>query len=226
MDSTKNSEGSFQYRHIGPRAEDLQAMLDSIGVDSLDRLMDETIPRNIRRKTPLNLPDAMTEQSYLEMLESIGKKNRVLRSYIGLGFHDCIIPPVIQRNILENPGWYTQYTPYQAEISQGRLEALLNFQTMIIDLTKMDVANASLLDEGTAAAEAMTMTHGIVSRQLPEANRFFVSDTCLPQTVDVLKARALPLGITLVVGNHTTAPIDSSFFGGNCAIPRPGRRHS
>ena len=219
MDSTKNSEGSFQYRHIGPRAEDLQAMLDSIGVDSLDRLMDETIPGNIRRKTPLNLPDAMTEQSYLEMLEHIGKKNRVLRSYIGLGFHDCIIPPVIQRNILENPGWYTQYTPYQAEISQGRLEALLNFQTMIIDLTKMDVANASLLDEGTAAAEAMTMTHGVVSRQLPEANRFFVSDTCLPQTVDVLKARALPLGITLVVGNHAATPIDSSFFGGIVQYP-------
>ena len=216
---SKNNEDLFQSRHIGPREEDLPAMLDSIGLDSLDQLIGETIPQKIRLNGSLNLPDAISEQKYLEVLTGIAQKNRVFKSYIGLGFHDCIVPSVIQRNILENPGWYTQYTPYQGEVSQGRLEALLNFQTLVIDMTKMDVANASLLDEGTAAAEAMTMAHGIAGKQSPGARRFFVSDTCLPQTIDVLRTRALPLGIELIPGNHATAQMDSSYFGAIVQYP-------
>lgn len=209
----------FQSRHIGPGENELPAMLASIGAASLDQLMDETIPASIRLNIPLPLPSPVGEYRYHQMLAEIAKKNKVFKSYIGLGYHDCIVPPVIQRNILENPGWYTQYTPYQAEIAQGRLEALLNFQTMVSDLTGMEVANASLLDEGTAAAEAMTMIHGIVAKQLPQANKFFVSDTCFAQTIDVLKTRAIPLGIELVVGKHTAVKYDSSFFGAIVQYP-------
>ena len=219
MNVTDNNEEKFQSRHIGPGERDLPAMLDSIGAQSLDQLINETVPENIHLKAPLNLPAPLSEHRYLEMLAGIAKKNKVFKSYLGLGFYDCIVPPVIQRNILENPGWYTQYTPYQAEVSQGRLEALLNFQTMVMDLTKMEVANASLLDEATAAAEGMIMAHGIASKQSPQATRFFVSDTCLPQTIDVLKTRAIPLGIELVNGNHNTITIDSSFFGGIVQYP-------
>jgi glycine dehydrogenase len=167
----------------------------------------------------LNLPGPLSEHRFLEMLSAIAKRNKVFRSYIGIGFYDCIVPPVIQRNVLENPGWYTQYTPYQAEISQGRLEALINFQTMIMDFTKMEVANASLLDEATAAAEAMTMAHGIVGKQSPQARKFFVSDTCFPQTIDVLKTRAIPLGIDLVFGSHANVQFDSTFFGAIVQYP-------
>ncbi len=219
MDMNITNEELFQSRHIGPGEEDLPSMLDSIGAPSLDALIDETIPASIRLKTPLNLPGALSEHRYLNMLATIARKNKPFRSYIGLGFHDCMVPPVIQRNILENPGWYTQYTPYQAEVSQGRLEALLNFQTMVMDLTKMEVANASLLDEGTAAAEAMTMAHGLVTRQSARATKFFVSDTCFPQTIDVLKTRAHPLGFELVMGNHSAAPIDSTYFGAIVQYP-------
>jgi glycine dehydrogenase len=214
-----NHEERFQSRHIGPGEHDLPAMLDSIGVESLDRLINEAVPGKIRLTTPLHLPGALSEHRYLEMLAGIARKNKVFKSYIGMGFYDCIVPPVIQRNILENPGWYTQYTPYQAEVSQGRLEALLNFQTMVMDLTKMEVANASLLDEGTAAAEAMTMAHGIVSKQSPQANKFFVSETCLPQTIDVIRTRAIPLGIELILGSHITTKIDPSFFGAIIQYP-------
>ena len=156
------SESRFTSRHIGSRPQDVEQMLGSLGLDSLGELVDQTIPESIRLKTDLDLPEASTEQELLAQLEEIGALNRVFRSYIGMGYHDTIVPGVILRNILENPGWYTQYTPYQAEISQGRLEALLNFQTMVIDLTGMEIANASLLDEGTAAAEAMTDRKSVV----------------------------------------------------------------
>ena len=164
-------------------------MLKAIGVSSLDALIDETVPKAIRLKKPLKLPDGESEYEYLTDLRRIASKNKVYKSFIGMGYHETITPPVIQRCVLENPSWYTPYTPYQAEISQGRLEALLNFQTMVKDLTAMDVANASLLDEATAAAEAMAMMHRIRGKadRKSEANVFFVSDKCFPQTLDVLK---------------------------------------
>jgi glycine dehydrogenase len=219
MTMNLHEEESFQSRHIGPGKKDLREMLDTIRADSLDELIDQTVPESIRLSAPPALPKPLSEYTYLDMLSGVARKNRVCKSFIGLGFYDCIVPPVIQRNILENPGWYTQYTPYQAEISQGRLEALLNFQTMVMDLTGMEVANASLLDEGTAAAEAMAMAHGIVTRRLPHATRFFVSTTCFPQTIDVIRTRARPLGIELVVGDHTTVRFDSSFFGAIIQYP-------
>jgi glycine dehydrogenase len=208
-------EEQFQTRHIGPQESDLQEMLDAIGVRTLDELIGQTIPQNIRLKKPLNLPEGISEYRYLEMMREIARKNKVFKSYIGLGYYDCIIPPVIQRNILENPGWYTQYTPYQAEIAQGRLEALLNFQTMVCDLTKMDVSNASLLDEGTAAAEAMYMLVGLANRNTNEhpVRKFFVSETCFPQTVDILRTRALPHDIEIVVGDHSKVSLDRTYFG-------------
>ncbi len=196
---------NFVSRHNGPREKEISLMLDRIGVSSLDALIEETIPASIRLKKPLNLPTALSEFQYSKHIKQIAAKNKLYKTYIGLGYNDCITPPVIQRNILENPGWYTAYTPYQAEISQGRLEALLNFQTMVIDLTGMEMANASLLDESTAAAEAMTMFYNTRSRDAVknDANVFFVSDSCFPQTIDVLKTRALPLGIELIIGNYS-----------------------
>ena len=165
----------FQSRHLGPGSEELGAMLRIIGVDSLDTLIDETIPASIRMNTPLKLPPVIGEYRFLQEMRKIAGKNTVVKSMLGQGYYDCVTPTVIQRNIFENPGWYTQYTPYQPEISQGRLEALLNYQTMVIDMTGMQVANASLLDEGTAAAEAMTMVYGIVNKNLGglPRNRFF-----------------------------------------------------
>src|SRR5882724_5451103 len=180
----------FADRHIGPSPEDIQEMLGVVGFPVLDAMIDAAIPSQIRLKKPLSLPAARSEQELLAELKAIMSKNKVYRSYIGMGYYDCITPPVIQRNILENPGWYTQYTPYQSEISQGRLEALLNFQTMVADLTGLEVANASLLDEATAAAEAMTMSHGVK----PDRNVFFVSAACHPQTIDVIRTRATALG--------------------------------
>ncbi len=214
-------EEQFQSRHIGPEPEEQQQMVAALGLASLDELIDQTVPAAIRLNTELALNAAISEYDYLKQLRGIAAKNRLFATYIGLGFHDCITPPVIQRNILENPGWYTQYTPYQAEIAQGRLEALLNFQTMITDLTKLDVANASLLDEGTAAAEAMTMMHGIVSKNdgKQHADKFFVSDTCLPSTIDVLRTRATPLGMKIVVGNHASAVLGQDFFGALLQYP-------
>ncbi|MBF8247749.1 MAG: glycine dehydrogenase [Bacteroidetes bacterium] len=212
-------EEDFKTRHIGPDASDSKTMLDIVGAESMEALIDQTIPASIRLRKPLKLPDGMSEFRFLESLRATARKNKVFKSYIGLGFYDCITPPVIQRNILENPGWYTQYTPYQAEVAQGRLEGLLNFQTMVTDLTGMAVANGSLLDEGTAAAEAMIMAHNIVNKGGDGANKFFVSEKCFPQTIDVLRTRANPLGIELLVGNHQNAKIDKSFFGAILQYP-------
>jgi glycine dehydrogenase len=190
-------------------------MLNKIGVASVEELMNQTIPANIRLKKPLNVAPAMSEFQYLNHLRELGKKNKVFKTYIGTGYYNSITPPVIQRNILENPGWYTAYTPYQAEIAQGRLEALLNYQTMVMDLTSMPVANASLLDEATAAAEAMFMFYNNRSKekQKNNANKFFVSETCFPQTIDVVNTRATPVGIEVVVGDYNKQVIDDSFFG-------------
>jgi glycine dehydrogenase len=211
----------FVNRHNGPDANDIAAMLKKIGASSVDELINQTVPASIRLKQPLRLPAGMGEYQYLKHLRGIAAKNKAFRSHIGLGYYDTILPAVIQRNILENPGWYTAYTPYQAEIAQGRLEALLNFQTMVMDLTGMEIANASLLDEGTAAAEAMAMLFGSRSRDAVAngVNRFFVSDECYPQTIDILKTRATPIGIELVIGNFKTAQLDDKVFGALLQYP-------
>src|ERR1700716_1076706 len=175
-------------------------MLRELGFDDLDALIEATVPKNIRLDRQLDLPEAKSEAEALAELRAISKKNKVARSFIGAGYCDCITPPVIQRNILENPGWYTAYTPYQAELAQGRLEALLNFQTMITDLTAMEIANASLLDEATAAAEAMALCYHAATGH-DSRNRFFVADNCHPQTIAVVRTRAKPLGIEIVTGN-------------------------
>jgi glycine dehydrogenase len=216
-----DSHDRFSTRHIGPDERELHEMLTVLGVTSLDQLMEETIPPSIRRKEPLDLTLPSTEYRYLEGLRKEASKNKVFKSFIGLGYYDCITPAVIQRNILENPGWYTQYTPYQAEISQGRLEALINFQTMVIDLTGMEIANASLLDEGTAAAEAMTMLLRVreAGKVRGEVNGFFVSERCLPQTIDVLRTRAEPLGIRLLIGDHVKFKFDGTVFGALLQYP-------
>jgi glycine dehydrogenase len=201
----------FADRHIGPDADDIQEMLRVVGFPALDAMIDAAVPQQIRLKKTLALPAARSEAELLADLKAIMAKNKVCRSYIGMGYYDCITPPVIQRNILENPGWYTAYTPYQAEISQGRLEALLNFQTMVADLTGLEIANASLLDEATAAAEAMTMCYGLQGRE--DRNVFFVSDTCHPQTIAVVRTRALPIGIGVVVGDCAKFVLDEKVFG-------------
>lgn len=206
----------FIQRHIGLTADDIQQMLEVLGLSSLDDLIDKTVPRAIRLNQSLQLPPAESEYAALGKLKQIAAKNQVYRSFIGMGYYDCITPPVIQRNILENPGWYTAYTPYQPEIAQGRLEALLNFQTMIIDLTGLEIANASLLDEGTAAAEAMSLSYGISKNH---ANSYFVSRECHPQTIDVLQTRAKPLGINLIIGDHQTFDFSESIFGAILQYP-------
>ncbi|NOU01890.1 MAG: aminomethyl-transferring glycine dehydrogenase [Gallionella sp.] len=204
----------FVNRHNGPSESDIQAMLHKINARSVDELIDQTIPAAIRLKQPLSLPEGLTEYAYHQHLRGMAAKNKLYKSYIGLGYYDTIVPPVIQLNILENPGWYTAYTPYQAEIAQGRLEALLNFQTMVIDLTGMEIANASLLDEATAAAEAMTMLHGLRTREAVEQgkNSFFVSHECFPQTIELLKTRAKPLGIELVIGDFKTVTLNEKMY--------------
>ncbi|GAB2551626.1 aminomethyl-transferring glycine dehydrogenase [Rufibacter soli] len=210
----------FKERHNGPVKDQVQEMLQTIGASSLDQLIDETVPPAIRLKKPLNLPAPLTERDFLRKFAQIAKQNKLYKSYIGLGYHDTILPPVIQRNILENPGWYTAYTPYQAEIAQGRLEALINYQTVIMDLTGMAIANASLLDEATAAAEAMNLQHALRKGNRKNANRYFVSDQVLPQTIDVLITRATPLGIELVVGDHREANLqDETLFGALVQYP-------
>ncbi|RTY88511.1 aminomethyl-transferring glycine dehydrogenase [Flavobacterium sp. GT3R68] len=212
---------AFALRHIGPRENDLQHMLKTIGVTDMDRLIYETLPDDIRLKAPLNLDPAMTEYEYLNHIQQLGNKNKVFQSYIGLGYHPAIVPAVIQRNIFENPGWYTAYTPYQAEIAQGRLEAILNFQTMVIELTGMEIANASLLDEATAAAEAMALLFDVRSRDHKKSNinKFFVSEEILPQTLSVLQTRSTPIGVELVVGNHETFDFSTEFFGAMLQYP-------
>ena len=201
----------FVDRHIGPDNDEINEMLKTIGVESLEKLISETIPSNIRLSEKLNLDDPVTEFRFLENLKKIAAKNKVFKSYIGMGYYPTRVPAVVRRNVLENPGWYTQYTPYQAEIAQGRLEALMNFQTMIIDLTGLPIANASLLDEGTAAAEVMSMFLHITKNR--NANKFFVSDNCFPQTIDVIKTRAIPLGIELVIGNVFSTTFNDDYFG-------------
>lgn len=211
----------FELRHIGISENDIPAMLQTIGADSLEQLIDQTIPKDIRLKEPLNLPKGISEYAYLNHINLLGKKNKVFKSYIGLGYHEAITPSVIKRNIFENPGWYTAYTPYQAEIAQGRLEALLNYQTVITDLTGMEIANASLLDEGTAAGEAMYMLFELRSREQKKNNvcKFFVSEGVLPQTLSVLETRANPFGIELVVGNHQEFKLTEEFFGAIVQYP-------
>jgi glycine dehydrogenase len=211
----------FATRHIGPDDQDIAHMLKTVGSSSLDQLIDETVPPAIRKNTPLQIPAAQTEHAFLSELRSVARENKIFKTYIGLGYNDTITPGVILRNIFENPGWYTAYTPYQAEIAQGRLEALLNYQTMVLDLTGMELANASLLDEATAAAEAMNMFFHNISREAEQrgANLFFVSSDCLPQTIDVLKTRSAPLGIELVIGDHRTTELSDKFFGAVLQYP-------
>src|SRR5881398_2948046 len=206
---------SFARRHIGPNQEEIDAMLGSLGLENLNALIEAAIPKNIRLNRQLDLPEAKSETEALAELLAISKKNKIARSFVGAGYYDCITPPVIQRNILENPGWYTAYTPYQAELAQGRLEALLNFQTMIVDLTKRDIANASLLDEATAAAEAMALCHAVVTAR----KTFFIADNCHPQTIEVVRTRAKPLGIEIKIDNFSRFKFDNTVFGALVQYP-------
>lgn len=215
------SADKFANRHNGPCDNDIPAMLDVIGVKTLDELVDKTVPSSIRLREPLRLPAALSEYEYLARLRKIGSGNKIFRSFIGQGYYGVAQLPVIIRNVLENPSWYTSYTPYQAEISQGRLEALLNFQTMIIELTGMQIANASLLDESTAAAEAMLMMFSARSREAVRAGskKFFVDEDMFLQTREVLLTRSKPLGIELVTGRYDEVEFDRSFFGAIVQYP-------
>ncbi len=204
---------TFERRHTGSPAAEVAAMLQTVGQPSVAALADAAVPADIRLSRPLNLPAALGESAALAELRAIAAQNQVFRSFIGLGYYDTAVPGVIQRNILETPGWYTAYTPYQAEISQGRLEALLNFQTLVTDLTGLEIANASMLDEGTAAAEAMMMCHRVKLGESTGASTFFVSDKCHPQTIDIVRTRAEPLGITVVTGDHRTFDFKDPVFG-------------
>src|SRR5690554_3552405 len=212
---------TFAFRHIGPRTADLQYMFNTVGVKDMDQLLYETFPDKIRLEKDLELDPAMTEYEYLAHANALGAKNKVFRSMIGLGYHEAIVPAVILRNIFENPGWYTAYTPYQAEIAQGRLEALLNYQTVVIELTGMEIANASLLDESTAVAEAMALLFDVRTRDQKKnnANKFFVSEEVLPQTISVLQTRAIPIGVELVIGKHEDFNFGEDFFGAILQYP-------
>ncbi len=201
---------AFVRRHIGPRPEDGIKMLESLGLRDMDELIEKTVPASIRMDAELKVGEPLDEYSAIARIRALASQNRLFRSYIGMGYYGCITPPVIQRNILENPGWYTQYTPYQAEIAQGRLEALLNFQTMVADLTGLDTANSSLLDEGTAAAEAMNLSYSLCKN---DANCFFVADSCHPQTIEVVKTRAQARGIKIIIGSHETFDFEPAVFG-------------
>ncbi len=208
-------QDDFVLRHIGPSENETKKMLASLEVNSIEELLTQTIPQEIRLKSLLSLPKGISENKFLNELRSLSDENKLFETYIGLGYHPTVTPAVIQRNILENPGWYTAYTPYQAEIAQGRLEALFNFQTMVCDLTGMELSNASLLDESTAAAEAMSMIYALRSRDQKKnnASKLFVSDQVLPQTLAVLETRATPLEIELVVGDEKDFDYDETFFG-------------
>ena len=206
----------FLHRHLGPNPDAVAKMLEFLGYENLDQLTDRAVPPAIRLKQSLQLPPALSETEALAELRTIAQENKVYRSYLGMGYANCITPGVIQRNILENPAWYTAYTPYQPEIAQGRLEALLNFQTMVTDLTGLDIANASLLDEGTAAAEAMALSYGVCKTK---ANGFFVSEACHPQTIDIIQTRAWPLGIEVIVGDHQTFDGQTPIFGALLQYP-------
>jgi glycine dehydrogenase len=205
---------AFAPRHLGPSDDEVQLMLRTLGLSSLDALVDETVPASIRLRRPLALPEARGERERLHELRALAERNRVFRSLIGLGYHDTFTPPVILRNVIENPGWYTAYTPYQAEIAQGRLEALINFQTMVSELTGLPLAGASLLDEATAAAEAMHMCHALAKA---DRHTFYVAEDCHPQTIAVVRTRAKPLGIDVRVGPADAA---SGVFGVRCSTAR------
>jgi glycine dehydrogenase len=214
----------FHQRHIGPNADEVRAMISTLGKKTLDEVIKDVVPEAVRRAKPLTLsrfPVALSEYEALERLKAVAAKNVIARSFIGMGYYDCITPPVIQRNILENPGWYTQYTPYQAEIAQGRLEALLNFQTMVMDLTGMQIANASLLDEGTAAAEAMAMSIGVTTKAKGDSgiHEYLVSDSVHPQTLGVVKTRAEALGVNVVVAPPSAFKFDANTVG--CLVQYP-----
>lgn len=212
---------NFSLRHIGTKQNNEQHLLKTIGVDSLDQLIYETIPNDIKLKKKLNLDEPMSEYEFLNHIHTLGNENKLFKNYIGLGYHPTITPAVIQRNIFENPGWYTAYTPYQAEIAQGRLEAILNYQTTVIELTGMEIANASLLDEGTAAAEAMALLFDVRTRDQKKNNvsKLFVSEEILPQTLSVLQTRSTPIGVELVIGNHETFDFSKDFFGAILQYP-------
>jgi glycine dehydrogenase len=220
MNVIQSQNAEFQARHIGPHSEDATAMLKTIGESSMSDLIEKTVPANIRMQTDLNLPESLSEHAYLQHLQELAQKNKIFKSYIGQGYYDTLTPSVILRNIFENPGWYTQYTPYQAEIAQGRLESLLNYQTMVSDLTGLPIANASLLDESTAAAEAMTMFFNALNKSDAITRpRFFVDAATFPQTVDLLRTRAVPVGIEIVVGDYKKDSIDESYFGALIQYP-------
>ncbi|MDA8820416.1 aminomethyl-transferring glycine dehydrogenase [Schleiferiaceae bacterium] len=212
---------SFAYRHIGPKAVDVDQMLSTIGLDSIDTLIEQTIPKAIRAEKELDLSESMTEAEFAEHIAALGEMNSIFKTYIGMGYHPTVLPGVIQRNILENPGWYTAYTPYQAEIAQGRLEALMNYQTMVVDLTGMELANASLLDEATAVAEAMSMFFGAMPRNKKKtgAHKFFVDQNTFPQSRTLLKTRAQPIGVELVFGDYTSFEATDDFFGAMLQYP-------
>ena len=216
LSSLNQNTATFAQRHIGVDEAQIQQMLQVLGIDSLDELIEQTIPAAIRLNKSLNLPPAKSESAALAKLKAIASQNQVYRSFVGQGYYNCITPAVILRNVLENPGWYTSYTPYQAEIAQGRLEALLNFQTMVIELTGLEIANSSLLDEGTAAAEAMSMSYGVCKTK---ANAFFVDALCHPQTIEVIKTRALPLGIEVIIGNYAEFDFSTPIFGALLQYP-------
>src|SRR6058998_3532726 len=211
----KIDPNSFARRHIGPNEDEVRAMLREVGFESLDSLVEAAVPKNIRFDRELNLPEPKSETEALAELRAISRKNKIARSFVGCGYSDCVTPPVIQRNILENPGWYTAYTPYQAELAQGRLEALLDFQTMITDLTGLEIANASLLDEATAAAEAMALCHAVVTAR----KTFFIADNCHPQTIEVVRTRAKPLGIEIKIDNFWRFKFDNTVFGALVQYP-------
>src|SRR5215831_8508324 len=220
MNLFEQQSNEFVPRHIGTIGQEPE-MLKTIGVHTLEELIDKTIPSAIRSRSGLNLPEAISEAELLSELKNISLHNKTFRSYIGQGYYDTIIPSVILRNVFENPGWYTQYTPYQAEISQGRLESLLNFQTMVSDLTGLPIANASLLDEATAAAEAMAMFFNVLNRDHEHIDRakFFVDQEIFPQTKDVLLTRAIPVGIEIVEGDYRNAKLNESYFGAIVQYP-------
>ncbi len=217
MQIKPNHKDEFIYRHNSSMKHDTAAMLKTIGVSSVDQLIDETIPAHIRLKQRMSLPEPLTEVELLALLSEVAAQNKLYKNFIGQGYYGTNTPLVVLRNIFENPGWYTAYTPYQAEIAQGRLEALLNYQTMIMDLTGMEIANASLLDEATAAAEAMHMLHSEAKNT--KATKFFVSELCFPQTIDVLKTRTEPIGVELIIGDHNTVNFDDTYFGALIQYP-------
>src|SRR6186713_343955 len=220
MDLFEKQSCEFISRHIGPDEHSTKQMLKTIGVPDLDTLINRTVPSAIRMQHELNLPAAMSEHQYLQHIKEISLQNKVYKNYIGQGYYDTIVPSVILRNVFENPGWYTQYTPYQAEISQGRLESLLNFQTMVSDLTALPIANASLLDEATAAAEAMTLFFNFLNKAEHIIRpKFFIDNEIFPQTKAVVITRAIPVGIEVVTGDYKTAHLDETYFGALVQYP-------